>query len=92
MINLEYMMIYSYVIFSDMQIPIGKFESNEIEIWGGLSGRHPNILELYGAMKYRQSGTVIIFMEYMSGMHNFFVLCICNFDFSTGSPDFIVLI
>ncbi|RMX45000.1 hypothetical protein pdam_00021506, partial [Pocillopora damicornis] len=56
--------LVAVVIFA---IPIGKFESNEIEIWGGLSGRHPNILELYGAMKYRQSGTVIIFMEYMSG-------------------------
>ena len=59
-----------------MQIPTSKFESNEIEIWGGLSGRHPNILELYGAMKFRQSGTVIIFMEYMSGVCNFFSFCV----------------
>lgn len=38
---------------------------DEIKIWGSLSGQHPNILELYGAVKY--SWTVIIFMEYMSG-------------------------
>ena len=44
-------------------------------------------------MKFRQSGTVIIFMEYMSGVCNFFfILCKCNFDFSTRSPDFDVLI
>lgn len=44
-----------------------KFESAEIEIWGSLSEQHPNILELYGAVKYKQ--TVIIFMEYMKGSY-----------------------
>lgn len=44
---------------------MAQFDNMEIEIWGTLSGQHPNILELYGAVKYRQ--TVIIFMEYMRG-------------------------
>ncbi|KAJ7391780.1 hypothetical protein OS493_016067 [Desmophyllum pertusum] len=47
------------------QIPVGKFQKAEIEIWGSISGQHPNILELYGAIKYRHA--VIIFMEYMNG-------------------------
>lgn len=38
---------------------------SELEIWGELSGRHPNILELHGAV--RSKGKVTIFMEYMEG-------------------------
>ena len=41
------------------------FEMAELEIWGNLSGRHPNILDLYGAVK--SHGKVTIFMEYMEG-------------------------
>jgi len=41
------------------------FEVAEIEVWGNLSGRHPSILELYGAVK--SQGKVTIFMEYMEG-------------------------
>ena len=41
------------------------FEMTELEIWGNLSGRHPNILDLYGAVK--SHGKVTIFMEYMEG-------------------------
>ncbi|PFX15026.1 Mitogen-activated protein kinase kinase kinase 14 [Stylophora pistillata] len=59
--------VFKQSLIAIKKIPINKFESNEIQIWGGLSGRHPNILELYGAIKCRRSGTVIIFMEYMSG-------------------------
>ncbi|XP_078376186.1 uncharacterized protein LOC144659591 isoform X2 [Oculina patagonica] len=57
--------LHSEFLFAIKKIPGKKFESDEIEIWGSLSGQHPNILELYGAVKYCQ--TVIIFMEYMSG-------------------------
>lgn len=38
---------------------------SELEIWGELSGRHPNTLELHGAV--RSKGKVTIFMEYMEG-------------------------
>lgn len=44
---------------------MGKFQQVEIDTWGSISGKHPNILELYGAMKYKD--TVVIFMEYMEG-------------------------
>ena len=37
----------------------------EVEMWGNLSGRHPNILELFGAVKCDDK--VTIFMEYMEG-------------------------
>lgn len=42
-----------------------KFEKRELEIWGLLSGGHPNILELYGAVKSHSK--VTIFMEFMNG-------------------------
>ncbi|XP_044178906.1 probable serine/threonine-protein kinase mps1 isoform X4 [Acropora millepora] len=41
------------------------FEMTGLEIWGTMSGRHDNILELYGAVK--SCGKITIFMEYMSG-------------------------
>lgn len=41
------------------------FEMTGLEIWGIMSGRHDNILELYGAVK--SCGKITIFMEYMSG-------------------------
>ena len=37
----------------------------EIDVWGSISGQHPNILELYGAIKHKEA--VVIFMEYMEG-------------------------
>ena len=36
-----------------------------MQVWGHLSGRHPGILELYGAVKYE--GKFTIFMEHMEG-------------------------
>ena len=39
-----------------------------LEIWGIMSGRHDNILELYGAVK--SCGKITIFMEYMSGKNS----------------------
>ena len=44
---------------------MGKFQLVEIDTWGSISGQHPNILELYGAVKHKD--TVVIFMEYMEG-------------------------
>lgn len=49
---------------SSFQIPVDKFEYNELKIWGKLSGG-PSILELYGAV--RKGKHVIIFMEFMAG-------------------------
>lgn len=37
----------------------------ELDTWGSISGQHPNILKLYGAVKHEE--TVVIFMEYMRG-------------------------
>ena len=47
------------------QIPRSKFEHQELDIWQLLSGHHPNIVELYGAVQTKEH--VIIFMEFMEG-------------------------
>ena len=41
----------------------------ELEIWGTLTGRHDNILKIYGAVK--SCGKVTIFMEFMNGKNPF---------------------
>ncbi|XP_067022205.1 uncharacterized protein [Acropora muricata] len=41
------------------------FERSGLESWGFMSGKHDNILELYGAVK--ADGKIIVFMEYISG-------------------------
>ena len=58
-------------LFDFLQIPKNSFELNEVRVWGHLSGRHPGILQLYGAL--RCDGKVTIFMEYMEGKKIFSV-------------------
>ncbi|XP_068747571.1 uncharacterized protein [Montipora capricornis] len=52
-------------LFAIKQIKVENFEMTELKIWGTLTGRHDNILELYGAVK--SCGKVTIFMEFMNG-------------------------
>ena len=48
------------------------FREDERKIWQKMNGRkHPNILELYGAVKRKER--VLIFMEYMNGKYNTFI-------------------
>ncbi|XP_028405064.1 uncharacterized protein LOC114527571 [Dendronephthya gigantea] len=51
--------------FAIKKLQVSKFHEEEIKIWQKLSGKHPNILELYGAVQRRQR--ILIFMEYMNG-------------------------
>ena len=44
---------------------MSKFEARELEVWRSVSGKHPNILELLGAVK--NDDHVIMFMEFMDG-------------------------
>lgn len=51
--------------FAIKKLPVSGFDMDEVKIWQRLSGKHLNILTLYGAVERKER--VLIFMEFVNG-------------------------